>query len=494
MKDIFLKMDKIDKRFGGVHALKNVDLEIQKGEILCLIGENGSGKSTLIKVISGMHRPDSGTLVVEGKTYDHLTAIQSIRSGIQVIYQDFSLFPNLTIAENISSNYFLSAKKKIVSRPEMKAVARKALAQIEMEMPLDKLVEELSVAEKQLVAIARAMLYDAKLIIMDEPTTALTTKEVEKLFNVIRKLQKKGCAILFVSHKLDEIQQISERIVVLRNGEKVADDRAENYDKDKMTYYISGKKIGVASYEYERKENDVPVMRVKNLCCQNFFKEIDFELYRGEILGITGLLGSGRTELALSLFGALAIDCGSIERDGKKIEIKNVGDAIAGSIGYVPEDRITEGLFLEESIEQNILVRLVNESKKQILHKEELHVKAEELVRKLTIKMNSLEDPVKSLSGGNQQRVVLAKWLSICPEILILNGPSVGVDIGSKREIHDILRKLAKEGMSLIVISDDISEIMQVCNRVCVMNLGRFICQKDVKEITEKQIYSLLTG
>lgn len=489
----FLEAKHINKSFGGVQALKNVSLHIASGEVLCLIGENGSGKSTLIKVISGIHRPDSGEIFIEGRKYEALTPMESVRAGIQVIYQDFSLFPNLTVAENIAGNQFLAENRKLANKKRMRQIAAQALAEIDISLDLEQTVEELSVAEKQLVAIARAILQDARLIIMDEPTTALTAKEVEKVFVIVEKLKSQGCAIIFVSHKLDEVKSISERIMVLRNGELVIEDAADHFDMQKLAYYISGRDFEPQHYDYVPQPEQAPVLEVKNLGCGSYFQDVSFALHQGEILGITGLLGSGRTELALALFGALRADQGTIERDGRPVEIKSIQDAVGNSIGYVPEDRLTEGLFLEDSIEDNIIIRILNETNKTFVDRDMLKDSARGVAERLAIKMDSMSAPVKSLSGGNQQRVVLAKWLSILPKILILNGPTVGVDIGSKAEIHQILRELAAEGMSLIVISDDISELMQTCNRIFLMNRGRLSAEFQTREISEQTISQQLT-
>lgn len=493
MKTTFLKANHLCKNFGGVKALIDIDFHIDEGETLCMIGENGSGKSTLVKVISGIYAPDSGNIVIQGNEFSRLTPMESLQAGIQVIYQDFSLFPNLTVAENIATNYFLSEKKKLFHSKKSMEIAREALAAIDIDIDIQAEVAQLSVAQKQLTAIARALLQNAKLIIMDEPTTALTAREVEKLFRVIQMMKERGCAILFVSHKLDEVKHVSERIIVLRGGEKTADIAADNVDTEQMTYYISGKHFDKKQYDYiPDKDAGQPVLKVNGLSYQHVFSDISFQLNKGEILGITGLLGSGRTELALALFGMIQPDKGDIFIKGEKKDIRSVRDALKNSIGYVPEDRLSEGLFLEESIKKNVIIRNINESNQLFLNKTELQKKAEALIRKLKIKAENEEVTVNTLSGGNQQRVVLAKWLSILPDLLILNGPTVGVDIGSKSEILEIIRELGKNGMSIIVISDDMNELMQSCNRICVMKKGKINHIFAVRETDEESISKLL--
>lgn len=490
---LFLKAQGISKSFGGVKALKNVDMQICRGEILCLIGENGSGKSTLIKVLSGVHSPDQGSVWIDGKQYASLTPIDSIKAGIQVIYQDFSLFPNLSVAENIAVSQFLAQGLRLADKKKMADIAKAALEQIQIDINPNASVGELSVAQRQLVAIARTIWQKAKLIIMDEPTTALTAHEVENLFTVVNRLRENGCGILFVSHKLGEVQRIANKIMVLRGGEKVAEGDVAEFDDESMSYYISGKHVQKKQYRFERDVSaEQPVLQVENLRMQSCFEEIGFSLYKGEILGITGLLGSGRTELALSLFGTMQADSGSIFLDGRQQKLRSVQDAIRASMGYLPEDRVTEGLFLDVSIRNNVIVRAVHEEGRFFLQEISLTERAVKLIERLQIKASSIDAPAQSLSGGNQQRVVLAKWLSILPRVLILNGPTVGVDIGSKSDIHEIIRVLAGEGLSIIVISDDIPELMQTCNRILVMNAGRITGQFTTSEIDERVIYGKL--
>lgn len=495
MNEEILKVNHISKSFAGVHALQDVSLTIKHGEIHCLIGENGSGKSTLIKIIAGVYAPDEGEIFINGRQFTSLKPIDSIRAGIQVIYQDFSLFPNLTVAENIALNYQLERNRQWVKWPEVRQIAQNALARINVKLDLDARVEQMPVADKQLIAISRALLQDARLIIMDEPTTALTQREVSSLFKVIKDLQNQGISILFVSHKLNEVLDISERTMVLRNGQMVVDADASEFDTSKMVYYMTGKHLTETKYEYKGSNADVkPLLKVDHLTSRNNFYDISFELKAGEILGITGLLGSGRTGLALSLFGVFPADSGTIEIDGKPAQIRNIQDAIEKKIGYVPEDRLSEGLFLEQEIGKNMVVRIVDELKgsQRFINQRMLKTQIEKWVTNLRIKTASAQNPVKSLSGGNQQRVVLAKWLASEPRILILNGPTVGVDIGSKSELHEALRELAQQGMGLLIISDDIPELMQTCNRILLMRKGRIVEEFKRETVTEDELTNKL--
>ena len=352
MSENIIKVTQVKKYFGGVKALDGVDLVIKKGEIHCLAGENGCGKSTIINIISGFYQPDSGTIEIDGKEYTKLTTQQAIDAGIQVIYQDLSVFPNLTVRENLAITMEKSSGRKFVSKKRFDEIAKRALSKIEFQVDLDELVENLTVADKQLIAISRALLTDAKLIIMDEPTTAITQKEVKNLFNVIRDLQKQGIAILFVSHKLDEVFEIAERFTIFRSGKNVFSGDTKELTQASFTHYMTGRDIEEESFVYKEKPDAKTVLEVKNLSLANGFKDCSFSLKEGEILGITGLLGSGRTELAETILGIHHADSGEIYLDGEKVEIRNVQDAMKKGIGYVPPERGVEGLRKEMALAQ----------------------------------------------------------------------------------------------------------------------------------------------
>jgi simple sugar transport system ATP-binding protein len=497
MAEEILRVENISKRFGGVIALDDVSFSVNKGETCCLVGENGSGKSTMIKIISGVYTPDVGSLYVNGHHYHKLTPIESIHEGIQVIYQDFSLFPNLTVAENIAINEQLAAGKQMVNWKEINQIAREGLEKINIALPLDAIVNTLSTADRQLIAIAKALLAEAQIIIMDEPTTALTKKEVTSLFKLINELKGRGISILFVSHKLIEVTEIADRTIIFRNGKKVMDQDARGLKVETMEFFMTGRKIDPDLMTFDDvPESVAPILKVEELHLAHGFFDISFELKQNEVLGITGLLGSGRTELALALFGEMPADGGKIFIEGKPVEIKDVQDAIRNRIAYVPDDRLREGLFLDHSISNNIVVgiidRLVN--KFRLLNNKNKSAETERWIKELDIKTPSGELPVKSLSGGNQQRVVLAKWLASNPKILILNGPTVGVDVGSKAEIHRIIRNLAKEGIGIILISDDIPELIQTCHRILLMKAGRIVEEFRRQDIDEQSLQSGLVA
>lgn len=478
----------IHKYFAGVRALDGVTLEIKPGEIHCLAGENGCGKSTLIKVISGVYQRNSGTLEFDGEVIGKMTPIDAIMKGIQVIYQDFAVFPNLSVMENLAINSQLAAKKKLVNWKEMRNIAKEAIAKIDFEVDLDAKLETLSVAEKQMVAICRALMFNARLIIMDEPTTALTKKEVQALFKIIMQLKAEGIAILFVSHKLDEVFEIAERFTVFRNGKLIKTGYTSELDDKKFSYYMTGREFENKTFIPD-KLTDQPVLEVKDISLSGCYEDISFTVKGGEIMGITGLLDSGRTELALSLFGIKPIEKGEVRIHGSAVEINNPQAAIENKIGFVPEDRLSEGLFLTQSIGDNIVISEIDHLvSKGILDQEKYQEEVKRWVAELSIATPNPDNAASTLSGGNQQRIVLAKWLACNPDILILNGPTVGVDIGSKHDIHGILQKLARQGMAIIIISDDLPEVMENCSKILILKDGKISGQLSTQEINEKMI------
>jgi simple sugar transport system ATP-binding protein len=496
MSEEILLVKSINKRFGAVQALADVDLVINKGEIHCLVGENGSGKSTLIKIISGVEYPDTGEIYINGKLYKRLNVMDSMKEGIQVIYQDLSLFPNLSAGENISLNQRIEKKERFINWREVREIAEMELKSIGKSINPDDLVEDLSVADRQIVAICRALTAGAKLIIMDEPTTALTKNEVENLFKIILDLKNKGISILFISHKLSEVFKISEKVTILRDGKKVGDFESKDLDNEKLVFYMTGKTIVASKFICStRKEDGKPLLEVKNLSKKGNFMDISFSLYPGEILGITGLLGSGRSELATAIFGLNKPDTGEIYVDGKQVKINSPGEAIELGICYLPEDRLSKGLFIEKEIDENLEVTILkNFIKFGLIQSERIRNSIEGLSKELNIKTPSLDLPVSSLSGGNQQKVVVAKWIAANPRIFILDGPTVGIDVGSKSDIHQIIRGLADKGIGIIIISDEILEILPNSNRILVMRKGRIVKELQSDCTTEEELNRIVSS
>jgi simple sugar transport system ATP-binding protein len=472
----FLELSRISKRFGGVHALRDVDLALERGEIHCLVGENGSGKSTLIKIISGVQPPEpGGQIVVEGRTYAHFNPVQSTHCGIQVIYQDLSLFPNLTVAENIAVGRHLG-RPGLVNWRALRATAEAAVARVGLDLDLQTTVETLSIANRQLVAICRAMAADAKLLIMDEPTASLTRHEVDALLQLVLELRGRGICILFVSHRLDEVMEIAERVTVLRDGAKVGTFDARDMTDRKLSLLMTGKE-----FSYDLKDAGLAsrpvVLSLSRLTRAGDYADIDLDVHQGEIVGITGLLGSGRTELALTLFGMNPADSGAICLNGAPLLLDSNRQAIEAGIAYVPEDRLTLGLALEQSIGANMIVTILPSlvGPFGVIDASKQRAAIAGGIEDLTIKAADPAHAVKTLSGGNQQRVVLAKWMATKPRLLILDSPTVGVDISAKDGIYEIIRKLAEDGVAIIMISDEIPEVFYHSHRVMIMRSGRFV-------------------
>jgi simple sugar transport system ATP-binding protein len=482
----FLDMSGISKRFGGVHALRDVDLSLNAGEVHCLVGENGSGKSTLIKIISGVQPPETGgRITIEGQHYPKLNPVQSTHCGIQVIYQDLSLFPNLSVAENIAFGHHLGGFRSI-DWAAMRAAALRTMARVGVALDPESRVSDLSIAGRQLVAICRALAADAKLLIMDEPTASLTRHEVDALIRLVSELKRDGICIVFVSHRLDEVLEIAERVTVLRDGVKVGTFAASEMDDRKLSHLMTGKAFDYEIRAHDGSENPV-VLEVAGLEREGDYADVNLALRAGEIVGLTGLLGSGRTELALSLFGMNPPDSGTIALDNRQISLKTNADAIRHGIAYVSEDRLTLGLVLDQSITSNatltVLDRLVGALGLITGQVRRNHVA--EWVQELGIKVSDPENPVKTLSGGNQQRVVLAKWMATKPRVLILDSPTVGVDIGAKDGIYDIIQRLAREGVAILLISDEIPEVLYHSHRVLVMRQGRVTTDVPASQTSE---------
>jgi simple sugar transport system ATP-binding protein len=488
-------VENIVKSFGGAKALAGVSLTVKGGEVHCIAGENGSGKSTLIKIMSGVHAPDSGLIRLGDKTFNALSPREAVREGVQVIFQDFSLLPNLTVAENIALPTYISKNSHFLSKKESKEIAQTALELIGIDIDINAPVAEISIASKQLIAIARATNLGVKMLFMDEPTTALTRKEIKRLFEVIEQIKARGVATVFVSHKIDEIQEICNTISILRNGELVADGLMKDYKREAISEAMTGLNISESRIAPPLNPSSTKVIEVKKLTTKPTFSDVSFSIAPGEILGITGLLGSGRTELAEAIFGQYPVDSGEIIVEGKSVRLNSSSAAIKAGIGYVPPDRLTQGLFLDQSIVRNLVAVGIDRHRGRggILAKARLYEEGERWIKDLRIKTKNSQNPVTSLSGGNQQRVVLAKWLAMNPHLMILNGPTVGVDIGSKREILEIIRDRAQEGMAFLVISDDIPELIQICHRVLVIKNGHVSKEFNESELDETVLYKELS-
>lgn len=477
----------VSKTFGGVAALRDVSLSLRRGEIHCVVGQNGSGKSTLIKVMSGVHRPNSGAITINGKNMPTWTPRSAIDAGIQVIYQDFALFANLTVAENLAVSALLREGRRIVNRKHVFDLARQAVEGLGVTLDLHCDVSALSVAGKQLVAIGRALMSSPRLLIMDEPTAALTGHEIEILLRVVREIRSRGVTVVFISHKTREVLDISDRVTVLRNGAVVTSGDVSDFDEASVARAVTGLEHRQEPFRYVPQNDGPPRLELRKLSLPGHFHEIDLSVMAGEIVGLCGLLGSGRTELALTLFGMRPGYTGDILVDGQPTTLRSVQAAVSHGIGYVPEDRLSEGLFFDVGVAENILAARIGAATGLRLDRRKAQTEASIMQAQMQI-AGSSDRPVQQLSGGNQQRVVLGRWLLTKPRILVLNGPTVGVDIGAKEAIHKVIRELARQGLGVIVISDDIAELIENCNRLITIHEGRIVEMLETKGLREEDV------
>jgi simple sugar transport system ATP-binding protein len=494
MGEQLLELRNISKEYAGVRALDGVDFNLSKGEIHGLVGENGSGKSTLIKIISGVETPEPGAeIIIEGRRFSHLSSKVSTDLGIRVIYQDLSLFPTLTVAENIAFNVHLEEGGRLVRWRRIRDTAERVIGEVGISLDLERIVGTLSIADQQLVAICRALVGRTILLILDEPTSSLTKNEVDALASVIADLQKKGISILFISHKLNEIFQIAENVTVLRDGKKVGVFGRGELNHESLAFHMTGKTITYTKLEAgppRAAESGDHLLEVRKLSKRGNFRDVSFSLDKGEILGITGLLGSGRTELALALFGMNPAESGRVLIEGKSISIRTNKDAVSLGIGYVPENRIAQGLVMPQSIGNNIVItaleRLLNRF--DLIDEQKRGSAVRKWVEELAIKVPATESAVMTLSGGNQQRVVLAKWIATDPRILILDEPTVGIDVAAKSSIHHLIKLLTLRGIGIIMISDEVHEVLYNCHRILIMRRGRIVEEISPTDVTEDEL------
>lgn len=475
-KELIIEAKNVSKTYPGVKALNQMQLKIQKGEIHALVGENGAGKSTLIKVLAGAIKPDAEAEIRIGKkTYNSLTAIESVQCGVSVIFQDFSLFNNLTVAENICFGDEVLKKARVIDARNMKKRAQKVLDEMKIDLNLNAVVGDLPVAKHQMIAIARAIIQQSKFIIMDEPTSTLSGAEVEQLFDIMENLKSKGISILFVSHKLQELFRIADRFTVMRDGNYIGCYEKEELTKEKLISYMVGRKVSLV--QHVKNEHGAPILQVKHLSRAGNYKDISFTVHAGEILGITGLVGAGRTEVLTTIFGLNAAEQGEIYFEGKKVNISSPHEAKKLGIAYVPEDRHNLGLVGNKSMIQNISLPSLKEfsNKLGIINEKKEREVCEEQLENLQVRPKLPEMNAGNLSGGNQQKIVIAKWLASYPKVLMIDEPTNGIDVGAKNEIHAILQKLASQGVAVIMVSSDLPEILAVSDRVIVMRRGRMV-------------------
>jgi simple sugar transport system ATP-binding protein len=479
----------ISRRFGGVQALAGVDFTVQPGEIHCLAGENGCGKSTLIKILAGVLPPDSGRITLDGTDHPSLSPAASQAAGIQIIYQDLALFPHLTVAENILFHDHAGHAARLVRPRHQRVAAAAVLARLGVTLPLDAAVQDLPIALRQLVAIARALAVAARLVVMDEPTASLTHHETDALLATIRSLQAQGIATVLVSHRLDDMLRIGDRVTVLRDGRNAGTFAMNALDRAQLHRLISGQ-ADAAAPRPPFTGDAPPVLEVRGLTRAGQFADVSLAVRPGEILGLTGRLGSGRTELALALFGLNPPDAGEILVDGRPVVFGDNRAAIRAGLGYVPEDRVALGLVMPQSIADNTVVTVLARlaGRLGLIDGRRRRETISRWISGLQVKTTTAERPVQELSGGNQQRVVLAKWLATEPRVLILDSPTAGIDVGAKAALFRTVGELAARGLAIILISDEAEEVLHQAHTVLVMRGGRITGRHAPAETSEAQL------
>lgn len=496
MSETFLQMSNITKRFPGVLALSNVSFNLRPGEVHALLGENGAGKSTLMKILSGVYQPDEGEIVFENNKVAFSDPLSAQHAGITIIHQEFNLFPDLTVEENIyiGREFRKNTSWRLDEKSQRQAVID-ILAQLNLSISPQTRVADLTVAQQQMVEIAKAISVNAKVLIMDEPTAALTESEIESLFKVTRLLKSRGTGIVYISHRLEELALIADRATVMRDGQFIATVDYETVQISELIAMMVGRDLGNIYPKRPPQTEKVPVLEVKNLQRKDVLNDISFTLHRGEILGLAGLMGAGRTELARAIFGADPIDGGTLTLNGKTIVIKDVADAIRQGISYLTEDRKKEGLALGLSVEENIMLGNYPEFSSRLGNVDEKSCEktSSELVKALRIKTPHLQQAALNLSGGNQQKIIIARWVCKDTDILIFDEPTRGIDVGAKLEIYELMNRLVAKGKSIIMISSELPEVLGMCDRILVMRGGRITGEVQAQSATQEKIMQYAT-
>lgn len=486
-------MRNITKSYPGVLALDSVGLEILPGEVHCLIGENGAGKSTLMKILSGAIKKDSGEIFVDGTQADINSPLDSQKLGIGIIYQDFKLVPELSVTENIYlGSEILNQHSFTLNKSKMNKLAEDVLKSLGENHNVNTPIYKLSVAAKQIVEISKAIIKDVKILAMDEPTASLTDSEIKSLFEVIKKLKNNNVGIIYISHRIEEIFEIGERVTVLRDGKKIITEQIKNINRDSLINYMVGRELADKFPKNDEKIKN-EIFRLENVNNEKL-SNINLSLYEGEVLGIAGLVGAGRTELARAIFGADKILTGSIYLNNKKLNLKSPQDAIKNGIALLTEDRNAFGLFTELNVRENISISNLNSLMSGIfINKKKEVVDSNSFIDKLKIKTPSTETRVENLSGGNRQKVVLARWLYTNSKVVIFDEPTAGIDIGVKYEIYNLIKQLVKDGIGVVVISSELPELIGISNRIAVMCEGEITGILNEDEITQEKILGLAT-
>jgi ribose transport system ATP-binding protein len=493
-----LRMEGISKAFPGVQALQDVSFEVAAGEVVALVGENGAGKSTLMKILAGAYRKDAGRIFLHGQEVDVESPHHAQQSGIAIIYQEFNLTPNQSAAANIfiaREPRRLGLGRFLVDRRRMEREAQEYLDMVGARLPATTLVRNLPVAQRQMVEVAKALAVKARIIVMDEPTSALGEDEVETLFEIVGTLKGQGMAIVFITHRLDEVFRVADRVVVLRDGRRVGNMSISEATPDKVINLMVGREL-TDMFHKEVAQIGAPLLEVRGLTRHGVVEDVSFTLRRGEILGFAGLVGAGRTETVRLLFGADPKDAGEVYVDGKAVEIRSPADAVKAGIGLVPEDRTNQGLVLRLPVLENIVLPTLDRyaGVGAWVDRRALRSTAQDYVDKLSIRTPSLEQKAMFLSGGNQQKTVVAKWLASQLQVLIMDEPTRGIDVGAKAEVHALMSQLAQAGMGIIMISSELPEILGMSDRVLVMAEGHVMAVLERAEATQEAIMAYASG
>jgi methyl-galactoside transport system ATP-binding protein/inositol transport system ATP-binding protein len=493
--EYLLEMNHIIKNFPGVQALKSVDLKVKRGEIHALMGENGAGKSTLMKCIAGIYKPTSGEVIFDGEVQEPYTPAEALARGITMIHQELSPVLHRPIMENVWLGREPLTRFGFVDHRKMYELTRGVLREIELEEDPASLMSTLTVAKMQMVEIAKAVSYNAKLIIMDEPTSSLAEKEINQLFTIMRKLKSQGKSIIFITHKIDEIYEITDRVTVYRDGSYIGSEKTADLKLDKLINMMVGRDVKEMFPKIPCPIGEVK-LEIRNLSNRKYFKDVSFTVRRGEILGIAGLVGAGRTEVVETIFGMRPKSGGEVFIDGKKIEIKRPVDAIENGMAWLTEDRRGSGIFPMLTVQLNIAIATIPKFLNMIglIREAQLNKVCEEYVKKIQVKTPSLDQHVENLSGGNQQKVLVARWLMTNPDILFVDEPTRGIDVGTKSEIHRLISKLAGEGKSIVMVSSELPEIMGMSDRIMIMHQGKVTgIVENTKDLTQEKLMAYAT-
>ncbi|WP_030478604.1 sugar ABC transporter ATP-binding protein [Lentzea albidocapillata] len=487
-------LDEVSKSFGAVRALSGVSLRLLPGEAHALLGENGAGKSTLIKTLAGVHRPDAGQVLVDGSARRFSGPADALAAGIAIIYQEPTLFGDLSVAENVFMGRQPLGFGRRIDVAEMHARTSELFSRLGVKLDPARPARGLSIADQQLVEIAKALSFDARVIVMDEPTAALSAHEVQRLFGVVQALRAQDAAVLFVSHRLGEVFELCQRATVLRDGEFVWSGELTDETPDSLVRRMVGRELSALFPKQDTTAGDV-LLSVQRLTREGVFTDVSFDVRAGEIVALSGLVGAGRSEVARAIFGIDRPDAGSVHVDGRRLKYGSPTAAMAAGIGFVPEDRRQQGLVMDASIERNTaLASLGRLSTFGLLRRRSERALAQDWAVKLRLKFSKLSDPVGVLSGGNQQKVVLAKWLARNPSVLIVDEPTRGIDVGTKAEVHRLLSELAGQGVAVLMISSELPEVLGMADRVLVMHEGRLVEELSRAEATEERVAMAAAG